>query len=273
MVEGSQASSVPVAKMPQSLDTSFTQRRRPYRSSRREVSYREERAGSSKRDEVAGSVRKAEEQEEGRRIEGQHFKSFRKQISDDENKGETEAAAGEGKKQKGQKSKWVFTEEGWSNIRRLQEDRVRSSEEKDEIKKIYQYGKEERGETEEETTEEEGEEDNFEGDDKEESHVMMEDEGEEVYREEDEDGSFDDILVNGFERNIDRGNNLKCKHCGNTNVHSGSMKSHKCKVQKDTFLNCDLCLTWNKHSVKVLKTGDNSYICGVCNTVTIVYLI
>ena len=170
----------------------------------------------------------------------------------------------------------MFTEEGWSNIRRLEEDRVISTkekistEEKEDIKKRNQVkGREERGET-----EEEGKTENIEGDDnKEESHEMMEDEGEEVCREEDEDGSCDEIFINACKGNKYEDNILKCKDCGKTYLNSGSMKSHKCIVPKETFLNCDLCLTWNKHSVKVPKTGGNSYICGICNTVTIVYLI
>ena len=222
----------------------------------------EEGAGSSKREEGSWSTRKAEEQDEGRRIERQNCKSFKKLISYDEIIWETEAAAGGGKNPKCHQSKWVFTEEGWSNIRRQEEDDVK--------KRNQEKGKEERGGTEEDDPEEEGETETIEGD---KSHEMMEDESEEVYREEDEDGSFDESLIIAYKGNDYEGNIFKCKECGKTYLNSGSMKSHKCKVQKKIFLNCDLCLTRNKHSVKVPKTGGNSYICGVCNTVTIVYLI
>ena len=45
----------------QSLESSLTDRSRPYRISRREVSYMEDGAGSSKMEEGSGSTRMAEE--------------------------------------------------------------------------------------------------------------------------------------------------------------------------------------------------------------------
>ena len=169
MVECSQTSALSTAKMPRPMDTFFTQRRRPYRSSSKEVSYREEESGNSKREfsynkreEGAGRTRKEEDLDKGSRR--------RKHISDDKEEGGKEVAEGDRRNQKGQKVNWVFTEGGWSSISRVQEKRVRSREGKEEEQEVGR-------ETEEDDIkEEEGEAENVDRDeDKKESHEMAED--------------------------------------------------------------------------------------------------